>query len=122
MLTLITQVMKWVSIAVLLLAALWRFPASDELVHLVLQFVVCAGALLVAVQAGRGSKYLWAAGFIAIALLFNPVVPIALSRKIFLWLDCVTLAAFLVSLAVLRRQPAFSMPSITNQTRGSESL
>jgi len=34
--------------------------------------------LLVVTQAIRASKYFWAAGFFAIAVLFNPVVPLPL--------------------------------------------
>ncbi len=114
-----TKIMKWVSIAVLLLAVL-RLPTASY--QVLLEIVVCVSGLLVVTQAVRASKYFWAAGFLAIAVLFNPVVPIALSRKIFLWLDWVCLAAFLFSLAALKRQPTLSIPSITYRTPGSESL
>ncbi len=115
----LTKIMKWVSIAVLLLAVL-RLPAASY--QVVLEIVVCVSGLLVVTQAVRAGKYLWAAGFVAIAVLFNPVVPAVLSRKVFLWLDWLCLAAFLLSLAALKRQPRLSMPSITNRTPGSESL
>src|SRR5690349_22153447 len=108
-----TKIMKWVCIAALLLAALWRSSASSQLLQ---QFVVCVGAILVALQAVRASKYFWAAGFMAIAVLFNPVVPLAFSRKGSLWLDWVCLAAFLVSLAALKGRPTLSVPSITGRT------
>ncbi len=114
-----TRIMKWVSIAVLLLAAL-RLPTGSY--QVLFEVAVCMSGLLAATQAVRAGKYFWAAGFLAIAVVFNPVVPIALSRKIFLWLDWVCLAAFLLSLAALKRQPTLSMPSITNRTPGSESL
>ncbi len=114
-----TKIMKWVSIAVLLLAVL-RLPTASY--QVLLGIVVCVSALLVVTQAVRVGKYFWAAGFVAIAVLFNPVVPVALSRKTFLWLDSVCLMTFLVSLAVLKRQPTLSMPSITNRTPGSEPL
>lgn len=114
-----TKIMKLVSIAALLLAALrLAAPSYQALVEI----VVCVSALLVVLQAWRAHKYIWGAGFLAIAVLFNPIVLVALSRKIFLWLDWVCLAAFLVSLAVLKRQPTLAMPSVTNQTPGSESL
>ncbi len=114
-----TRIMKWVSIAVLLLAAL-RLPTGSY--QVLFEVAVCMSGLLAATQAVRAGKYFWAAGFLAIAVVFNPVVPIALSRKIFLWLDWVCLAAFLLSLAALKRQPTLSIPSITNRTPGSESL
>jgi uncharacterized protein DUF6804 len=114
-----TKIMKWVSIAVLLLAAL-RLPSADS--QVLLEIVICVSALLVVWQAVRRGKYAWMAGFLTIAVLFNPVVPIALSRRIFLGLDWVCLMTFLISLAVLRRQPVLSIPSITDRTPGSQSL
>ncbi len=114
-----TKIMKWVSVAVLVLAALWLPGASSQVL---LEVVICVSGLLVVRQAVRASKYFWAVGFLAVAALFNPVVPIALSRRTFLWLDWVCVAAFLMSLAVLRRQPVLSMPSITGRTPGSVSL
>ncbi len=114
-----TKIMKWVSTAVLLLAVL-RLPTASY--QVLVEIVVCVSALLVVTQAVGARKYSWAGGFAAIAVLFNPVVPIALSRKMFLSLDWVCLAAFLLSLAVLRRRPTLSIPSITNRTPGSESL
>ena len=115
----LTKIMKWASIALLLPALFWRSSASY---HLVLELVVCMGALLVVVQAVRAHKYFWATGFLAIAMLFNPVVPVEPSRTMFLWLGWVSLATFTLSLAVLKSRPMLSIPSITNRTPGSESL
>lgn len=114
-----TKIMKWLSIAALLLAVFWRSSANFQLV---LEAVVCVTALLVVMQAVRRGKYFWAAGFLAVAALFNPVVPVAFSRNVFIWLDAMCIVTFLVSLAVLKRHPRLSMPSITNRTPGSESL
>jgi hypothetical protein len=93
--------MKWISIAVLLLAAL-RLPSAGY--QVLLEFVVCASGLLVITQAIRADKFLWAAGFTVIAVLFNPLVPVAIARQKFLWLDGVCLVAFLASLVVLKKQ------------------
>jgi uncharacterized protein DUF6804 len=114
-----TKIMKWVSIAVLLLGAL-RLPSAGS--QVLLELVICVSALLVVRQAFRVGKYAWAAGFLTIAALFNPVLPIALSRRMFLWMDWFCLVTFLISLAVLRRQPVLSIPSITDRTPGSVSL
>ncbi len=54
-----TKIMKWVCIAVLLLALLWPSSAGYQIL---LGFAVCAGAILAA-QAGRASKYFWEAGY-----------------------------------------------------------
>ena len=87
-----------------------------------LESLICVSALMVVAQAWREGKYVWAAGFAAIAVLFNPAVPVAISRTAFLWVDALCIATFLVSLAVLKRHPRLSIPSITNRTPGSESL
>jgi Family of unknown function (DUF6804) len=115
----LTKIMKLLLIAALLLAAFWRSSANFQLV---LESVVCVTGLLVVMQAVRKGKYFWAAGFLAVAALFNPVVPVAFSRNAFLWLDAMCIVTFLVSLVVLKRQPRLSMPLITNVTPGSESL
>jgi hypothetical protein len=44
-------------------------------------------------------------------VLFNPDVAMGLVGKIFLWLAWVCLAAFLVSSAASKSQPALSLPS-----------
>jgi hypothetical protein len=109
----LTKIMTWVSISALFLAVVGR---SSGYYQLVLQCVVCAGALVVVVQAWHADRYSWIVGFLAIALLFNPLAPVGLSPAMYLWLDWTSLAAFLISLAGLKRQPALAMPSGTNQT------
>jgi hypothetical protein len=88
----------------------WR---SSEGYQLVLQFVVFAGALLVAWDAYGSARQLWAIGFVTIALIFNPFQPWRFSRELFLWLDVLSIATFLVSLAVLKAKPKLPMPSAT---------
>jgi hypothetical protein len=125
----LTRIMKGVSVVALLLGFLWNFPAFHKEWSVrdggyleLLNMVVCLTALLVVAQAFRERKYFWAAGFVAIAVLFNPIVPVTLSRKTFLWLDSVCVVTFLVSLALWKRRPILSIPPITNRTPGSESL
>lgn len=91
-----TKIMKWASMTALVLAVLLGHQA-------LLQFVVCLGAVLVVLQAGRTGRYAWAAGFSAIALLYNPIVPLALSRNLFLVLA--SLMMFALSVALLRAEP-----------------
>jgi Family of unknown function (DUF6804) len=114
-----TKIMKLVCAGVLLLTAFWMATPG---VKILLDIVICVGALMVATQAVARSKYLWAAGFVAIAVLFNPILPVALSRNVFLGLDVACILAFLISLEALKSQSILSIPSITNRTPGSESL
>lgn len=115
----IPKVMKLVAVGALLMAAL---PQPGAAYRVALEFVVCVAGVVVLWEAARSRKYFWLAAFGAIAILFNPVVPVAFSRKTVLWLDFLCALMFLTSLAVLRTRPTLSMPSITNRTPGSESL
>jgi hypothetical protein len=112
--------MKWVSVVALIVAVfLWH---SSLNFRVLVQFIVCAAAGLVFVQAMRASKRLWAAGFFGIALLFNPILPFALPRGVFLSLDVVCLTMFLFSLALLKTSPRLSMVSIADSGPRNQSL
>ncbi len=114
-------IMKSVSMAALLLAAIsWRSAPNYQLL---LNFVICMGAVVVIMQAVRARRYVWTAAFSAIALLFNPVVPVPRpTGDLFLLMIFVCLAPFAISLAALKTQPMLSIPSITGRAPGSESL
>jgi hypothetical protein len=80
-----TKVMKSVSIAGLLLSFLWSLSASHETWSVrvggyleLMAIAVFGTAILVVAQAVRARKYFWAAGFVPVVLLFNPVVPVTL--------------------------------------------
>jgi hypothetical protein len=114
-----TKIMTWLAVAALLAAAIWSPSAGFRIL---LEFVVCAGAIVTIQQAANSSNYLAGAGFAIIALLFNPLVPLPFSRGMFLWLDVFCMAAFLTSLVAFKTQPRLSIASITDRTPGSESL
>jgi len=117
----LTTIMKWVSIAVLLFGLLGNLPVGSQEWSVrnggyleLFNMLVCLSALLVVAEGFRGRKYFWALGFVAIAVLFNPIVPVTLPRKMFLGLDSVCILTFLVSLALSKRQPMLTVPSRTN--------
>ena len=114
-----TKFMKWIAVVTLFLVVL-GFPIVSH--KAILEIVVCVSALLVVAQAIWANKYFWAAGFSTIAVLFNPLVPLPITRDAFVLLEWVCLAAFLVSLAVLKLRPTLSVLSITSRTPRSESL
>ena len=105
----LTKTMQWLSIAALLPAVFW---GSSGNYLLLLQCVVCAGALLVAWEAYRSAKQLWAVGFGAIAALFNPLQPWTFSSGTFFWLSLLSIGMFLASFAVLKAKARFEMPSL----------
>lgn len=103
------KAMKSVSIVAMLLSLLWCFFGRDQAWSVqvggyleVLVLLVWATAVLVAVQAVFTHAYLWAVGFVAIAVLFNPIDPLTLSRPTFLILDSICIFVFVLSMAVLR--------------------
>ena len=115
------RLVKWLSIAVLFVAfVLSRWIADYELP---LRLAVCSGAAVVAVQAFHSAKRRWTMGFLFIALLFNPAVPVfRLADTPGLVAIVLAAAAFAVSLTALKSQPLLSIPSITDRNPGSESL
>ena len=125
----ITRIMKGISVLALLLGFLWNLPAFHQEWSVrdggyleLLNMVVCLTALLVVAQAFRERKYFWVTGFVAIAVLFNPIVPVTLSRKMFLFLDSICVVTFLISLPLWNRRPLLSIPQKTDRVPGSESL
>jgi hypothetical protein len=113
------KIMKWVSITGLLLVGFWHASASYQLA---LEFVVCISAIMIVVQAAGDGKYVWAMGFVALALLFNPIQPIKLSTGLHPWIELLAVAMFLVSLIVLKTRPVFSMQSITERVPRTHAL
>jgi hypothetical protein len=94
------RVMKWLSVA-----------------------VVCASAAVVTTQAFEAKKHYWVAGFFALALTFNPLLPVfrpagdsALSLVVF------SIVPFVMALVDLRPIPLMSIPSIVDRNPGSRSL
>ena len=90
------KAVKWVSIAALLAAAgFWPHPYD-----VVVRFIVAGGALVVMFHAIHAKQYIFAAVCAALALLYNPVVPVfSFSGG---WQRAVVLASavpFVVSLA-----------------------
>ena len=114
-----TIMMKWFSVLSLLLALFWRSSASFQLF---LELMICVAALLVVGQAIRTGKYLWAAGFLVITVLFNPVAPVKLPGQFYFLLDLSCLLAFLASVIAVRTRPVLSIPSIVGRSPGRESL
>lgn len=85
--------------ALMLLGALASWPYGY---YQLLRFVVCGVSVYVAFMAYQWQK-LWATwlfGFIA--LLFNPLIPIHLSREIWQPIDIICAIIFLIAIFVLK--------------------
>lgn len=115
------KVLTWLSIGALL--SVLAFWSSALAFQRELNLVVSVAAIAVLIHAFQARKYRWMAGFLAMALLFNPVRPVfRLDGAIGLALVISSVALFAISLAVLRPPTLLSIPSITDRTPGSRSL
>jgi hypothetical protein len=116
----LTTIMKWTSLVALIGALFFWRPAGGYAI--MLQFVICLSAILVALQAARSGKQLWAIVFAGLAVLFNPVVTVPVSQSVFLWINGLCITMFLVSVKFLKTAPKLSIPSITYPGPRSQSL
>jgi hypothetical protein len=115
------RLVKWLCIAVLFVSiVLWYWIGGYELPF---RLVICSGAVVVAVQALHSARHRWTTCFVAIAVLFNPAIPVfPLATMLGLVTILLAGAAFSVSLSSLQSVRLLSMPSITDRCPGSESL
>jgi len=98
------RVVKWISLPVLLAGSvLARFAGSYELV---LNLLVCSGALVVIERAVSLREYLWAAAFVSVAIVFSPLTLIV---KIFLLLSFTCIGALAGVYASWQPQPSESL-------------
>jgi hypothetical protein len=101
MLRTITKIVKWASIPVLLIASLFACCAAsfEPLVDL----AICLGVIFFVQRAVWLKEYFWAAGFLAIGVVFTPL-PLAVKALLLMGFTCAVTFANL--LAAFRTQPA----------------
>jgi Family of unknown function (DUF6804) len=112
--------MKWISLSALISAAFFWSAGSSY--ALVLQFVVCGSAGLVALEAAKSGKHLCTAAFAGLAVLFNPLAAVTFSHSVFPWVTALCCSMFLASLIFLKAAPRLSVASITYSGPRSQSL
>lgn len=85
----------------MLLAALWRQPYGY---YVLLRWVVCGVAAYSAFKSLELEKsgWVWVFGFIAI--LFNPIIPIHLTREVWAPVDIAGALIFIISIFTLREK------------------
>ncbi len=100
MLQIAKTIILWISLPLLLAASMFsRFAASYELL---LNAVVCVGAIMAVQRAAWIKDYYWAGGFAAIAVVYSPL---ALLTKIFLLLCFACVVSSAAAVAAFKRQP-----------------
>jgi len=104
MLQMVTKLIKWSSIPVLLIASMFSGVAAGY--QLPADFLICLGAVILVQRAVRLRQYFWAAGFVAIVVVFSPY---PLTIKIFLLMGLTCIAALGTLLAAFRTQPVAAL-------------
>jgi hypothetical protein len=96
----ITRIIKWLSIPILLTASIFaRYAAAYEFT---VNLVICLGAVVCVQRAVQLREYSWAAGFVAIAVVFSPLL---LASKIFLLMGLICMATLISLFAAFRTHP-----------------
>ena len=114
-----TTTMKWAAVAALVIGIFWRM-SFDHLSYL--NFVVTLAAALVVVQAATLRQYWWVVSCVAIACLFNPILPIEFSSRLTIGFQVISAAIFAGSLQLLHSEPTMTIASITEVNPKTESL
>ena len=112
-------IVKATSLAALVLAAALTLRGAPQIL---MQLLVCGGALFVMMEAVRSHKYIWVAAFAVAAICFNPVLPLALSRSVSRAMVMFCALAFLASLRYLHPTLRMSLATITDLPARGESL
>ena len=94
----VTKSIKWISLPALLIASMFsRSAASYELL---VDFLICLAAIVFVQRAIQFKEYFLAAGFVAIAVVFSPLL-LLLKVVVLTALTCVvTFVAFLAALRI----------------------
>lgn len=114
-----SRIVKGISLAALALATAVTLHGIPEVL---LQFVVCGGALFVMMEAVHNRKYFWLAALAVPFIYFNPIFPIVLSRTLSLPIALLCALVFWGSLRYLRPKPKMSLATITDLPARGESL
>ena len=113
------NIVKWICMTTLVIAALLRLEGGPRIL---LQLVICGGAVFVMMLAARSRRFLWMLPFGLVAICFNPILPIKLSRPAELPALLASLVLFAVSLRYLPAVPRMSLATITDLPARGESL
>jgi hypothetical protein len=80
----------WLVPALMLVAALGPWPYGY---YMLLRLVVCLASIAIAWRLREGSgPLMWA--FVALAILYNPIVKVPLSREVWMVMNLISLAPF----------------------------
>ena len=107
----LTKIVKYGSVAVVLLASLsWHSGTNGQLL---LDLALCMIAVVMVQQAVRARQYFWVSGIVGTFLLLNPVAPaLTPAGNLMLLLFLVGLSPFLITFAALMDVTATLHPAV----------
>ena len=85
--------------AIFLFVAIGNIPYSY---YILLRFIICGVSICGIWYAYRVRKFLWLWVFSAIAVLFNPIIPIHLKKEAWIIVDLAVIIIFLISIPMLK--------------------
>jgi len=88
-----------IAAAIMLFLALGGHPYSF---FIALRWIVSIACVISAIDAGKKDKSGWAIFFGAVAILFNPILPIHMSRGTWLPIDVIVGIILLISIGVVK--------------------
>src|SRR5512142_1066768 len=112
----LAKILKFSSLIALVVAFVLRASAGYAVLT---QFLVCAAAIMAALESFQTRKPALAIVFILVALGLNPVFPLSMSQPVFWGAAIIAFGMFLLSIMTFRARPRLSMASITDRTPGS---
>ena len=96
----VAKILKWVSLPLLLMGSMFSSLAGSY--ELIVNTAVCLGALIVIHLSLRVRDHFFAAGCVAVAIVFSPL---GLVVKMFFLIGLMMIAAFVVLVAAVRAHP-----------------
>lgn len=72
--------------------------------YVLLRWIVCGGAIFAAVGFSKSKLPGWALTFGAIALLFNPIIPVYLNKSAWVGIDLITSIIFFLSAYAIKEK------------------
>ncbi len=88
-----------------IIAAIFLFVAVSNIpysYYIILRFIICGVSICGIWYAYRVRKFLWLWVFSAIAILFNPIIPIHLKKEAWIIVDLAVIIVFLISIPMLK--------------------
>ena len=88
-----------------IIAAIFLFVAIGDIpysYYIILRFIICGVSICGIWYAYRVRKFLWLWVFSAIAVLFNPIIPIHLKKEAWIIVDLAVIIIFLISIPMLK--------------------